>query len=139
MRHRISLLAAAFWWGSLAGIGFVAVPLLFASMPAPALAGQMAARLFSAQCWVSLFCGALVLTLVKSRATDDRTGATLLLTAAAMLLALLIEYAAAPHIRAREQLRLWHTIGSVMYVVQWLCVAALLWRLAAAGSTQRNA
>jgi hypothetical protein len=132
MRRRAVLLTAALWWGSLAGIGFIAVPLLFASMPTPAQAGQMAARLFSAQCWVSLACGALILILLKGRAAsapDDGARALMLPTVAAMLLALLVEYAAAPHIRAREQLALWHTVGTVMYVLQWLCVAAVLWRL----------
>jgi hypothetical protein len=132
MQRRTCLLTAALWWGSLAGIGFIAVPLLFAWMPTPALAGQMAARLFSAQCWVSLACGALMLILLKGRATsarDDGARAAMLLVAAAMLLALLVEYAAAPHIRAREQLRWWHTLGSALYVLQWLCVAAVLWRL----------
>ncbi|MDR1968316.1 MAG: DUF4149 domain-containing protein [Burkholderiaceae bacterium] len=132
MRHRASLLTAALWWGSLAGIGFIAVPLLFAWMPAPALAGQIAARLFSVQCWVSLACGALMLILLKGRAAsarDDGARAAMLLAALAMLLALLVEYAAAPHIRAHDRLALWHTVGSAMYVLQWLCVAAVLWRL----------
>jgi hypothetical protein len=131
MPRRVCLLAAAFWWGSLAGIGFIAVPLLFAHLPTPAQAGQVAARLFTAQCWVSLTCGGLVLIWIKGRAAsagNDRSHGTLMLVVAAMLLALLIEYVAAPHIRAREQLRLWHTLGSAMYVLQWLCVAAVLWQ-----------
>ena len=48
-----------------------------------------------------------------------------------MLLALLIEFAVAPRIVARENLRLWHGAGSVMYAVQWLCAAAVLWRITA--------
>ena len=48
-----------------------------------------------------------------------------------MLLALLIEFAVAPRIVARENLRLWHGAGSVMYVVQWLCAAVVLWRITA--------
>jgi hypothetical protein len=73
-----------------------------------------------------------VLILLKGRAASaryDGARATLALAAAAMLLALLVEYAAAPHIRAREHLALWHAAGSAMYVLQWLCVAAILWRL----------
>ena len=46
MRARLPLLAAALWWGSLTAIGFVAVPVLFTSLPSPTLAGQTAARLF---------------------------------------------------------------------------------------------
>ena len=38
MRERLPVLAAALWWGSLCAMGFVAVPLLFAHLPTPALA-----------------------------------------------------------------------------------------------------
>jgi hypothetical protein len=140
MRQRACLLASALWWGSLAGIGFIAVPLLFAYMPTPAQAGQMAARLFSAQCWVSLACGGLILILLKprfDRAHDDPAQPALLPVLAAMLLALLTEYAAAPHIRAHDRLALWHTVGSVMYVLQWLCAGAALWRFGNGGSKER--
>ena len=37
--ERIPLLAAALWWGSLSAIGFMAVPMLFAQLPTPAVAG----------------------------------------------------------------------------------------------------
>jgi hypothetical protein len=45
-KHRISVFAAALWWGSLGAIGFLAVPLLFANAPSASIAGQLAARLF---------------------------------------------------------------------------------------------
>ena len=48
-RARLPVFAAALWWGSLTTTGFVVVPLLFAHLPTPALAGQTAARLFTAQ------------------------------------------------------------------------------------------
>ena len=60
MRSRTLVFAAALWWGSLSAIGLMAVPLLFRYLPTAALAGQTAARLFSAQTWVSLVCGALL-------------------------------------------------------------------------------
>lgn len=46
-----------------------------------------------------------------------------------MLLALLSEFAVAPHIMARENLRLWHSVGSAMYVIQWVCAATVFWKL----------
>ena len=131
MRQRAATLAAALWWGCLTGIGFIAVPTLFASLPSPAIAGPVAAKLFTAQSWVSLGCGALLLILLKGPAAegrDDRTRTTLLLAVAGMLLALLIEYVAAPHIRARDNLALWHGAGTAMYALQWLCAAGVLWR-----------
>lgn len=45
-----------------------------------------------------------------------------------MLSALVIEFGVSPRILARDQLKLWHTAGSVLYAVQWLCVGLLLWR-----------
>jgi len=46
-----------------------------------------------------------------------------------MLLALLSEFAVAPRIVARDNLRLWHSVGTVMFVLQWLCAGASLWLL----------
>ncbi|MFV0681033.1 DUF4149 domain-containing protein [Ottowia sp.] len=132
MRQRLAHLAVALWWGSLTTIGFVAVPLLFAHLPTAAMAGQMAARLFTAQTWISVACGAVLLISLKDAAVssrDDRRRTHLLWVVAGLLLALLLEYAVAPHIRARENLRLWHSAGTLMYALQWLCVLTLLWRL----------
>lgn len=131
MKDRIALLAAALWWGSLTTIGFLVVPMLFANLATPAAAGAMAARLFSAQTWVSLGCAFILIIHIRTTAqpTLDRRGQTdLMLVAAAALLALLVEYAVAPRIVARENLKLWHAVGTGMYCVQWLCAAALLWR-----------
>lgn len=46
---------------------------------------------------------------------------------AGLLLALLQQYGVAPRIVARENLRLWHSVGTLMYVLQWLCAAVVLW------------
>ena len=46
-----------------------------------------------------------------------------------MLLALLVEFAVAPRIVTRTNLKLWHSVGSVMYLVQWLCAAIVFWRI----------
>ncbi|MEY2791327.1 MAG: hypothetical protein RL295_1492, partial [Pseudomonadota bacterium] len=53
---RLKLFLAAAWWGSLVTIGFVVVPLLFKYLETPAMAGQMAGRLFTAQSWLSVVC-----------------------------------------------------------------------------------
>lgn len=134
MLARVAPFAAALWWGSLTAVGFMVVPLLFKFLPTPAMAGHMAARLFTAQTWVSVACAVVLLLVSRSNrpsALSGRAQAALVFIVLGMLLALLIEFAVAPRIVARENLRLWHGAGSVMYVVQWLCAAAVLWRITA--------
>lgn len=136
MPSRLPLFAAALWWGSLSVIGFMAVPLLFKFLPTPAMAGNMAARLFTAQAWVSVVCGVLLLLAARSQrpaAPAQHAQTTMMFIILGLLLALLIEFAVAPRIVARENLRLWHGAGSLMYGLQWLCAAVVLWRLAGDG------
>ena len=56
MSRRLPALVAALWWGSLTTIGFLVVPMLFAHLPSPTVAGNMAAKLFAAQTWVAVAC-----------------------------------------------------------------------------------
>jgi hypothetical protein len=134
LRQRVPVFAAALWWGSLTAIGFLAVPTLFAHLPTPALAGQMAAKLFSAQAWVAVACGLLLLFSSRSGHEPTRmdwAGGALLFVFAGVLLALLGEFAVAPRIVARDNLRLWHGVGSAMYLLQWACAGVTLWKVAA--------
>ncbi len=133
-RDRLALLAAALWWGSLTAVGAWVVPLLFAILPTPAMAGQTAARLFTAQAWAALGCGLLLMMALRPRDADRlslHTQRTLGWVAAGMALALLLEFVVAPRIVAREDLRWWHSVGSVMFALQWVCAAAALWRVGA--------
>lgn len=133
MSTRLSLFACALWWGSLTAVGFMVVPMLFMNLPTPAMAGQMAARLFTAQTWVSVVCCVALMLLNRRGGNSSKVEgihASMLFIVLGLLLALLIEYAVAPRIVARENLRLWHSAGSVMYGVQWLCAAIVLWRMA---------
>jgi hypothetical protein len=128
----LALLAAALWWGSLTVTGFITVPLLFTHLPSPALAGTMAARLFSAQTWIALGCGLILMMISRGREANARmdwAGGALAFIAAGVLLALLSEFAVAPRIVARDNLKLWHAIGSGMYLLQWLCAGVTLWRV----------
>jgi hypothetical protein len=132
-RERVPVLAAALWWGSLTAIGFVAVPLLFAHLPTPALAGQTAARLFTAQTWMALACGLVLMMAARSGNAPVRVDwghGALPFLAAGLLLAVLVEFAVAPRIVARQNLPLWHGLGSAGYALQWLCAGTVLWKLA---------
>ena len=131
MLHRkLPVFAAALWWGSLSVMGFIPVPLLFAHLPSTALAGQMAARLFAAQTMVSIAACACLLVLSQRKYAEKPepwAQAAMVFVVAGLLLALLQQYGVAPRIVARENLRLWHSVGTLMYVLQWLCAAVVLW------------
>jgi hypothetical protein len=132
MKPRLPIWVAALWWGSLTTIGFLVVPLLFAHLPQVTMAGGMAARLFTAQTWVSCVCALLLLILSRPSGSQAGTAVaqdTLLFVLSGILIALLSEFAVAPRIMVRENLRLWHSLGSAMYLLQWLCAGATLWKL----------
>ena len=129
---RLPGVVAALWWGSLSTIGFLVVPLLFKHLAAPAIAGGMAARLFTAQTWVSIACALLLLMASRSARVPEtaaRVHAALPFILTGLLLALLAEFGVAPRIVARDNLPLWHAVGSGMYLLQWVSAAVVLWRL----------
>lgn len=132
-KDSLAVLIAALWWGSLTSIGFLVVPMLFACLPTSAMAGNMAARLFSAETWVSVTCGMLLLLIFGSNRPYPIvkwSSFATFLVAFSMLMALLVEFGVAPRIVARENLKLWHGVGSALFGLQWMGVGLLLWRLA---------
>jgi Domain of unknown function (DUF4149) len=138
MKHRVAIMVAALWWGSLCTIGFVVVPMLFSHLGNPRIAGGMAAQLFTVQSYLGVVCGVVLLAVLKPDpdvAGESTAQAAIFLIVTGMLLALLLEFAIAPRIQTARasggDLRLWHGLGSAMYLVQWFCASALLWRLSA--------
>ena len=130
MAARFPALLAALWWGSLGAIGFMAVPLLFAHLPTPAMAGNLAAKLFAAQTWVSVACctGLLLISRPKMAVTPyPWAQAAMLFIVGGLLLALVVQYGVTPRIVARQNLKFWHGLGTLMYTLQWLCALATLW------------
>jgi hypothetical protein len=150
--QRLSLALAALWWGGITALSFLAVPTLFATLGSPAVAGPVAAKLFSLQSWAGLVIGLVLLLMLRrqrqalTRSTDTERAAgpeqvavlqqlltTMGIVLLAMLLALVQEFGVAQNIvTARAtggNLRLWHGVGSVMVLGQWLCAGAVLWRL----------
>ncbi|MFP5444464.1 MAG: DUF4149 domain-containing protein [Betaproteobacteria bacterium] len=131
MFHRLPALVAALWWGSLTTIGFLVVPMLFAHLPSPMVAGNMAANLFAAQTWVAVACCLVLLLISRPKqaiAQYPWAQAAMVFILGGMLLALLTQFGVAPRIVARQDLRLWHSVGTVMYVLQWCCALAVLWQ-----------
>lgn len=128
MVRALPLWLAAAWLMSLSTIGFVVVPLLFMYLPSPAMAGGMAAHLFSAQTVLSAACAIGLLVLIRLPRCDMATDLAPTLTLWALggvLLALLVELGVAPRIVAREDLALWHRVGTAMYAGQWVCALAV--------------
>ncbi|MES2510601.1 MAG: DUF4149 domain-containing protein [Pseudomonadota bacterium] len=137
MKPRIGIFAAALWWGSLTTIGFVVVPMLFVNLGTPAAAGAMAAKLFTAQTWVSIGCTFLLLLALNKKDPDSGALAVqpiMKFIVAGLLLALLVEFGVSPRIVSARadggNLKLWHGLGTAMYVLQWLAAGATLWLLA---------
>ncbi|MBT9462628.1 DUF4149 domain-containing protein [Hydrogenophaga sp.] len=143
--QRLAVFVAALWWGGLSALSFLAVPLLFATLgsPAvagPAVAGPVAAKIFSLQCWAGLVLGLVLLLILRRWRGEGAAVAPAAVTTMgfvlfAMLLAIVQEFGVAQNIvTARASggsLRLWHGLGTVMVLGQWLCAGAVLWRLSA--------
>ncbi len=128
MARALPLWLAAAWLMSLSTVGFLVVPLLFMYLPSPALAGGMAAHLFSAQTVLSAAFAIGLLVLIRLPRCDIATDLAPTLTLWALggvLLALLVELGVAPRIVAREDLAFWHRIGTAMYAGQWVCALAV--------------
>jgi Domain of unknown function (DUF4149) len=146
---KVTLFTAALWWGSLTTLGFFVVPMLFQHLPTKALAGNMAARLFEVQTWVSVGCGLVLLLILRPKRIANhmnpkigvQNGANIpevgvlsasvaiIFVAFGMLMALLVAFAVSPRIVARENLVFWHAVGSLMYLAQWVCAGMVLWKL----------
>ena len=135
---RAAVFLSALWWGSLSGLGFVVVPLLFKYLGTPAEAGAMAAKLFSAQTWLSVACAMLLLLMlnrknVECAQSNDEARKITAWVVVGLLLTLLVEFGVAAQIvNARASggnLRLWHGLGSLMYLGQWICAGLTLWRV----------
>lgn len=142
MKPRIALMLAALWWGSLTGLGFVVVPLLFKHLPSPAAAGAMAARLFTAQTWLGIACAMLLLLILNRKdglAPVAPVPPAIKFIVAGLLLAVLVEFGVAPRIVSARvdggNLKLWHGLGSAMYLTQWVVAGCALWRLGAQART----
>lgn len=150
--QRLSLALAALWWGGITALSFLAVPTLFATLGSSAVAGPVAAKLFSLQSWAGLVIGLGLLLLLRRQrqrmVVSNDAGlvvgpeqvvvlqqllSTMGIVLLAMLLALVQEFGVAQNIvTARASggnLRLWHSVGSLMVLGQWLCAGAVLWRL----------
>jgi hypothetical protein len=132
------------WAGLVAGIGFVAAPALFSTL-ARADAGRAAARLFALDAYLGLGLGAMLLVLAlrdshaRALAGGSRFGAELMLALGALFCIVAGYFALQPMIEAARNgapgpsFALLHRVAAAFFVVKFVAVAVLAWRLAGAG------
>jgi len=104
---------------------------MFWHLPSPATAGVLAAKLFSAQTWVTLGCGVCLVALDSPQIGKFKPmnpGSTRFWVMAGMSLALIAEFLIAPRILVRDNLPVWHTLGTTTYAIQWACAGVALRR-----------
>ena len=134
-QDRLPLLVAALWWGGATALSMVAVPMAFAVMDNPAIAGPYAAKLFQVQAWASLTLsiGLVVWGRLQRLRSEEVTARWVLLPwlLMAAMSALLQEHGVAERILTARttgaDLRVWHTVGSALVLVQWICALRVLW------------
>lgn len=127
VRLRLAMALAALWWGGITALALVAVPVLFARLGSPAVAGPVAATLFSIVCFSSVASVLVLLVLVIQNRTvwDVRftSPALVLLCLAGLAAAVQEGWVAHQIITARStggDLKLWHAVGSGLVLLQWL-------------------
>ena len=137
--RRAAAWIAGVWAGMIAGVGVVAAPLLFATLP-KADAGRVAARLFGVDAAVGVAVGALLLVLclhdARARAATggSRFSAEMLLVLAALFAIVAGHYAIEPMLAAAgrgqgSSFALLHGVASAFFVGKLVAVAVLAWRL----------
>jgi hypothetical protein len=137
MTRSAGLWLAAAWAFTLTTLGFFVVPMLFIYLPSPSLAGAMAAHLFQVQTGISVVCACLLLGFVQPNLHDTGGRWFMALAALGLACALAAEFWVSPHIIARDNPALWHRLGSVFYLLQWLCaMSAFHLQIRRAGAAQ---
>jgi hypothetical protein len=140
--RRVACWLAGGWAGLIAGIGFVAAPALFTTL-ARSDAGRVAARLFAIDAYFGLALGGVVLVFALREAHDrsdggSRFSAEMMLALAALFCVVAGHFALQPMIEAARSgaagvsFAVLHGVASAFFLVKFVVVAALAWRLTAA-------
>ncbi|HEY2559430.1 MAG TPA: DUF4149 domain-containing protein [Caldimonas sp.] len=141
MPRRAAALLAGIWAGLIAAIGFVAAPVLFATLPSGD-AGHAAAHLFRADAAIGLGLGALLLVLAlqqarrRSRPGSSRFSAEMVLVLVALFCIVAGHYAIEPMLGRGDSpsFAVLHGVASAFFVVKFVAVVALAWRLVDPGT-----
>jgi len=144
--RRVAAALAGAWAGSIAAIGFVAAPILFATLPR-ADAGRVAARLFAVDATIGICAGALLLLFtfqLARRAAESgasRFSSDMLLVLGALFCIVAGHYAVEPMMEARlrgegsASFAVLHGVAATFFAVKLVVVGILAWRLTGAVPT----
>lgn len=137
-----ALLAITAWTGGLWGIGYIAVPVLFQTLPDKMLAGMLAGKMFSLIAYVGIASGGYLLLYYLNTIGKAAIGQTVFRVAAVMLLlALIIQFGIQPvmtdlkaqafpsdvmHSAFADRFKMLHGISSILYLAQSLLGALLV-------------
>jgi hypothetical protein len=138
LSRRAAAWLAGAWAGLIAAIGFVAAPVLFATLPRGD-SGHAAAHLFRADAAIGLGLGALLLVLAlqearwRSESGSSRFSAEMVLVLVALFCIVAGHYGVEPMIGRGDgpSFAVLHGVASAFFVVKFAAVAVLAWRLVA--------
>jgi hypothetical protein len=92
------------------------------------MAGQIAALLFQYQAYVSWVCMLFISIKQARKARQSFNFAQNSLLLAGLAFSMCVYFIVAPQISARQNLKLWHSLGTALFAGQWICATVLLWR-----------
>ncbi|MEO8311409.1 MAG: DUF4149 domain-containing protein [Caldimonas sp.] len=139
--RRAAAWLAGVWAGLVAGVGFVAAPVLFATLPR-ADAGRAVTRLFAVDATIGIVAGAILLVLAlqiargAARHGASRFSAEMLLVLAAIFSIVAGHYAVQPMMEAAARgdggpsFAVLHGVATAFFLVKFVAVAVLAWRFA---------
>jgi len=148
-RRAAGLLAGA-WAGLMAGLGFVAAPLLFALLSRTD-AGRVAGRLFAAEANLGLALGVVLLMIVRHLAPSEvergasRFSTELILVLAALFCTVAGHFGLQPMFEAaragqgRASFAVLHGVAAAFFLAKLGAVIALAWRLGRPAAAVRAA
>lgn len=141
----LAVLLASVWVGGMWAIGYIAVPVLFQSLPDKAVAGMVAGKLFAIMAYVGIFSAMYILTLAYVKSGKWVFRQSLFWVVVLMLLITLLgqfglqpllaelKSLALPHYVMdspyADRFRFWHGVSSIAFLVQSLLGALLLLKI----------
>lgn len=143
--YSLAWLAATAWVGSLWAVGYLAVPVLFQTLPDRMLAGMLAGKMFSLVAYVGMVSALYLLAYRSRESAYVLRQVPLWLIATMLLLTLIGEFGIQPvmadlkaqvyptdimHSAYAGKFKMLHGIASISYLVQSLFGAALILKMA---------